>query len=818
MAADPEDPSLVEALAAARDDDDAPPGMLLAQAKIAGNLFGTAAPGLGRFRVLSRLGGGGMGVVYAAYDPQLDRGVALKTVHVPTASEVTALGEAKALAKLSHPNVVPVFDVGIEAGHVYIVMELVRGATLRDWVLGKELREVLDVYRQAGLALAAAHDVGLVHRDFKPENALVGDDGRVRVVDFGLACEATAGSGKRAGTPRYMPPEPEVTPAGDQYSFGLALGEAVPEPRPRWVQDVVQRATAPAPAERFASMHEVLRALGRDPARIRLRRAIAAGVAVAIAAVGTGAFIVGRGAVATAAEPCSGAEREIETAWSAEAQDAQLARIGALSAYGAEIAPELGKQLVEHRARWVANHRAACFAHHRGEQSDALLDRRMACLDRSRAGLATVAELAAAANRDALPGLPRAVRAIPDPSACADVSALLADVDPPAPAVASPVAEVRLSLERARVTNAAGQADGAVRIAEAAVAKARTLGYAPLLAEALLAEGHARMPAGDIAPAVERLREAQSVAFASGLASIGVEAWARRAWLLGNRGQPFDGGDIIEPLAARAEPFVRALLANNLGSVALYAGDRATARTRFTAALAEARGVTGARAIELANIRMNLAIASDDPLARDGLWRDAETEFIRLVGRDHPDTLFVAWNRATATPMPLAAFAATLDDVCARDELHPAFATRTTDCLAELANARDALGDRPRALLATDRAVVLGAEAQLNTAEVAGYARLWRDDTQGAITAFERDLARLATRADEPWFRRFARAKLQVGLGRTHAAASHPAIARKLLETAVATLTQIATEQPAPALHRRLEQARAELAKLTGLR
>src|SRR5262245_5620971 len=163
--------------------------MLLAQSRIAAALFGTTAPGFGRFRVLERLGGGGMGVVYAAYDPQLDRGVALKTVHVPKQSQELAVREAKALAKLSHPNVVSVFDVGVEQGHVYIVMELVRGATLREWIKERAVSDVIDAYRQAAQGLAAAHDGGLVHRDFKPDNAIVGGDGRVRVVDFGLAIE-----------------------------------------------------------------------------------------------------------------------------------------------------------------------------------------------------------------------------------------------------------------------------------------------------------------------------------------------------------------------------------------------------------------------------------------------------------------------------------------------------------------------------------------------------------------------------------------------------------------------------------------------------
>ena len=819
MAADPDDPSLVEALAAARDDEEPPPGMLLAQAKIAGNLFGTEAAGLGRFRVLARLGGGGMGVVYSAYDPQLDRGVALKTVHVPTTSALTALGEAKALAKLSHPNVVPVFDVGIESGHVYIVMELVRGATLRDWVVGKELRDILEVYRQAALALAAAHDAGLVHRDFKPENALVGLDGRVRVVDFGLACEATAGSGKRAGTPRYMPPESEVTPAGDQYSFGLALGEAVPEPRPRWVQDVVERATAQAPADRFTSMHEVLRALGRDPARIRLRRAIAAGVAVAIAAVGTGAFVVGRQASdAPFTEPCNGAERELDTAWSPAGQGAQLARISALSAYGKELAPELAKQLVDYRARWVANHRAACFAHHRGEQSDALLDRRMACLDRSRAGLATVSELTSAANGDALPGLPRAVRAIPDPSACADVSALLADVDRPAAMIASSVAEVRQSVARARVTNAAGLDGRAVSIAEAAVAKARMLGYPPLLAEALLVEGHARMTERDRAAAVARLSEAQTVGLSAGLLAIGVEAWARRAWLQGVYGKPTDGTEVIEALAARTGPFARALLANNLGSVALAHDDRVTARAKFELALAAAVGVSGPDAVELAWIRFNMSLVVDDPAVRDELLRAAEADFIRLLGRDHPDTLNIAFARATSVAAPLPALAATLTDVCNREELHPAFARRIADCWVELASVRDVLGERPGALIAVDRALAMGADFQIDAAEAAGYARLWRDDNVGARTAFEGGLRALPSIPNESWFRQYARAKLQIGLGRTHAAAGRRSAARAILEMAVATLAVTSRDHPAATVQRRLEQARAELAKITAIR
>src|SRR5262249_13892270 len=281
--------------------------------------------------VLERLGGGGMGVVYAAYDPELDRGVALKTVHVPHIGRDIALAEAKALARLAHPNVVPVFDVGASGDHVYIVMELVRGETLRAWVQGKALSEILDVYRQAGQALAAAHAAGLVHRDVKPDNATVGTEGRVRVVDFGLACEAApdAATGAAAsetsspvrvgGTPRYMAPEQAAgapaTPAADQYSFGVSLGEALradpDRPVPRWLELVIERATARDPAARFESMPQLLRALGRDPARLRWRGVAAA----AVAAVVVAAFAIGRVGLVASDEPCSGGERLLSAAW-----------------------------------------------------------------------------------------------------------------------------------------------------------------------------------------------------------------------------------------------------------------------------------------------------------------------------------------------------------------------------------------------------------------------------------------------------------------------------------------------------------------------
>ncbi|MBA3539139.1 MAG: serine/threonine protein kinase, partial [Deltaproteobacteria bacterium] len=154
---------------------------------------------VGRYVIFDRLGLGGMGVVYRAYDPDLDRRVALKLVRAVTQDTTARLiREAKALAKVSHPNIVQIFDVGVFGETVFIAMELVEGRTLLQW--NRETRPawrvILAHVIEAGRGLAAAHAAGLVHRDFKPHNTIVGADGRVRVLDFGLARLAVARVGE----------------------------------------------------------------------------------------------------------------------------------------------------------------------------------------------------------------------------------------------------------------------------------------------------------------------------------------------------------------------------------------------------------------------------------------------------------------------------------------------------------------------------------------------------------------------------------------------------------------------------------------------
>lgn len=215
---------------------------------------------MGRFVLLRQLGEGGMGRVYAAYDEELDRKVALKVLHLrgfgSSEGRSHILREAQAMARVSHPNVVPVYSVGEVEGDLFIAMEFVDGQTLYDWQRQPRSEgEILAMYCAAGQGLLAAHQAGLVHRDFKPENVLVGRDGRPRVADFGLArtelptglptgAAAASGGplasqrssplsldGHLVGTPAYMAPEQYrgqgADARSDQYSFCVALHEAL---------------------------------------------------------------------------------------------------------------------------------------------------------------------------------------------------------------------------------------------------------------------------------------------------------------------------------------------------------------------------------------------------------------------------------------------------------------------------------------------------------------------------------------------------------------------------------------------------------------
>jgi serine/threonine protein kinase len=343
--------TLVAALAADSGDDsnaNTVPHEKLSPSQVAQRPTRTLTVGdrVGRYLVLTTLGTGGMGVVFAAYDPQLDRKVALKLLRAGitynTKDARTRLRrEAQAIAQLSHPNVVSVYDVGeTDDGDLYIAMEFVEGDTLTTWLKAypRSWREIVDVFLQAARGVIAAHSVGLLHRDFKPDNVLVGHDGRVRVTDFGLARSVmTPDDGKRPipgvssslnvdltatgtvlGTPRYMAPEQltsaDIDARADQFSFCVALYEALynvhPLPGatsvamleknqpandppdgtkvPATVAKVVKRGLERDRAKRFPSMSALVAELVPQPPRPRMRYAAIAFAGLAL--VGAASF------------------------------------------------------------------------------------------------------------------------------------------------------------------------------------------------------------------------------------------------------------------------------------------------------------------------------------------------------------------------------------------------------------------------------------------------------------------------------------------------------------------------------------------------
>ncbi|MFT3713469.1 MAG: serine/threonine-protein kinase [Archangium sp.] len=301
---------------------------------------------VGRYVVVSELGKGGMGAVYDAWDPVLDRRVALKLILATqgedgsTSATARLEREARALARVSHPNAVAVFDAGRHGRQVFLAMERVEGETLRTWVkTPRTWKQVVDVMSQAGAGLKGVHDAGLVHRDFKPSNVVVTASGKAKVLDFGLARTSDASGGHErsatssddvsdpgspmvlerasldsvteegsvSGTPGYIAPElfkgGPSTPASDQFAFGIALFQALygrrPYPGrslneyyralkkpiarentdskvPSWLWDIAMRCIASDPEKRFPSMAAVLEALAFDPGRKWRRAAIAA--------------------------------------------------------------------------------------------------------------------------------------------------------------------------------------------------------------------------------------------------------------------------------------------------------------------------------------------------------------------------------------------------------------------------------------------------------------------------------------------------------------------------------------------------------------
>ncbi|MBP9207776.1 MAG: serine/threonine protein kinase [Kofleriaceae bacterium] len=645
----------------------------------------------GRFVVLEQLGQGGMGVVVAAYDPDLDRKVAIKVLRpdgplAAPAARAQLIREAKAMARLTHPNVVTVHEVGAVDDIVYLVMELVDGSTLATWLEQgpRSWREVVTVLSAAGRGLAAAHAAGLVHRDFKPHNVLIGRDGRVRVTDFGVVGIAAPAPGQEAardalpdlgggvgaaGTPAYMAPEQHDAAAvdgrADQFAFCVTLYEALYGQRPfagadvdelrlavaagaplepprrhapAWLFLAIRRGLSLEPRDRFPDLAALLAVLERRP---HTRRGVVLGgvVAVAIAA----AAAVGWTRMSTpAGAPCDDGAGLLADSWGprqAAAVRASFAR--ARPADGAAVADRVVAMLDRYAAAWTAQRRAWCLADRAPDAAPTVVREHGRCLDRQRLELRATAALFGGAIDASV--VTRAVAAVADLPATATC-------DPGRVTAATPLQPLALAIEdrlqRVGALRRAGQYRQArVLVDELAVLAGR--GGAPdRAAEILVAVGETRSDDDDGGGAAAALSEALTAAARTGDDDATAHALLELAWVRAYlQGRPRDAL-ALEPVLTAAlarigdPPLLRARALHVLATAWIELGD-------YPAAMAPLRQAVevwereldpglpeAARPLLALGNVANYQGRSDEAIAA---YRKVIAQRERVLGADHTD-------------------------------------------------------------------------------------------------------------------------------------------------------------------------------------
>jgi tetratricopeptide (TPR) repeat protein/predicted Ser/Thr protein kinase len=576
---------------------------------------------IGRYLVLGLIGKGGMGEVYAAYDPELDRKVALKLLRVqatagvdPSENRSRLLREAQAIAKLSHPNVVVMFDVGTFNDRVFLAMEFVDGYTLGSWLEAKARGwpEIIATFAAAGRGLACVHKAGLVHRDFKPDNVMIGCDGQVRVMDFGLARaigepsliaatprvdSATPApesrltvTGAMMGTPAFMAPEQfrggTIDARGDQFSFCVSLYQALYGERPfagnglheltknvlagrvrdapsgtrvpGWVRRVVLRGLRVNRADRHASMDALLAMLARDPARTRRWWAVAAAIGTLIAVLGVSLLRAER----QQQVKCQDASVKLAGIWelpnesglSPSKEAVRRAFIATGKRYAADSFALVKSTLDRYVTAWDRMHREACEATNvRGEQSADALDLRMSCLADRLSEVRALAAVLKDADGDVVGKAVAASQSLRPIDQCADVATLRSVIKPADdPAVRRAVAETRNQLADVKVLTSAGRYNKAMEktgeVAEAALATK----YQPVMAEALMQLGELHADTGDGPKAEISLEQAVWLAEASRHDMVAAQSATDLIYAVGYLQARFVDGERWARLAAAA--------------------------------------------------------------------------------------------------------------------------------------------------------------------------------------------------------------------------------------------------------------------------
>jgi serine/threonine-protein kinase len=609
-------------------------------------LVRTAPPSrVGRYIMADRVGRGGLGEVYAARDIELDRTVAIKLPRTGrrTSAVDRMLDEARAMARVSSPNVVEVFDVGLVDGQVFIAMEFVEGMTLDRWCSERRpTREVVQAFGAAGRGLLAAHRAGLVHRDFKPSNVLVGRDGTVRVTDFGLATAVDTGGGNKAGTPRYMAPEQRrgesVDPRTDQFAFCSSMLRLLHGRLdvPARLGDALRRGIRQDPGERWPSMEPLLGVLDRAFERRWGRWAVAA----LLLAGGVGGAWWAR-----QAEPeslCSNGRTAMDSTWNAT-RAAGVER--ALSEAGGthDAAAELGAWANAWTDAWTQ----ACEPSFRGHDAATL------CLTEDRRRFAAVVGRLGAADR-ALAERSRSMVARLEPARrCLDANPSI--VPRPDAAIESVVDSHRATLAEVEADELAGDIrQGRDRLG-VLLPEVHRLDYEPLLAETYYRRGRLQERAGAYQDAAESFETAYFSAARVGDIELQVDASTMLVTVEGIRLQHPQAAEVwlrhgnaaVKRLGDRVRA---AALEVALAGTEQQRGRLDAARRRYASAAQTQRELLGPRHPTLAATVNNLAavVASQGDLeAAERRFSEAVEVFEASYGPSHPHVAGALANLGT---------------------------------------------------------------------------------------------------------------------------------------------------------------------------
>ncbi len=653
---------------------------------------------LSRYVVLERIGHGAMGVVYAAYDPRLDRQVALKLLLTRDRQleelQRRLLREAQSLARLSHPNVVAVHDVGTHGDSVFLAMELVEGTSLQDWLKQpRPWREVLRVFRDAGRGLAAAHAAGLVHRDFKPANVLVGRDGRARVMDFGLARPSNRGglpsaaaspepprehggapltrTGRLVGTPAYMAPEQlrgqGADALSDQFSFCVALHEAlygvrpfegttlqalnrstsegrirppVREPKvPTRVRRAVLRGLRARPEERFPSMEALLAAL--TPSTLRVRTRLAASLlALGLLGIAVDYVLSHRHEVR-----CSQEADKLASAWNPERRErVHAAFLATGKPYAVAAWERLSAELAAHASQWRALRTEACLAEEKKASETAW--QTAACLDARLWQLAAVTELLEKADTQTVQNAQQMLASLEGLASCKEAPALSTRPLPPE-ALRPHVDAARRRLAEARARMEAGRHSEGIQVTAAILQEIQGLDYRPLEAEVLMLHGHLHAFAGKIKEAEEILYKALWAAEAGHDDETVARVWLLLIWVVGDQQARVAEVDrivqhahaAVERLGRDRFPAIATDLHLRMGGLLLVQGKLEQANEEYSRGLELSRkthGPDGLRTTYFLSGLGRVRSRQSRPAEALELYRRAQELRERLVGPEHP--------------------------------------------------------------------------------------------------------------------------------------------------------------------------------------